>query len=743
MAKEKIILTDKSLKSPDQDKLGFAPFAKRIADIIKNMQVKESIVFAVCGRWGSGKTTFLNFLAHYLKKDDSIIIVKFNPWWFSGKENLLLQFFNTINAALGKDGSKLEKVTKHLKIFSRILGILSSSAPIISYLYIGLPLTLKSAKDVAEGLNNLFNTLNDKTVEEIKEEICNELEKFEGKIVALIDDIDRLTADEIRELFTIVKAVADFPNTVYILAFDKEVVVRALEKVQEGKGEGYLEKIIQVPIELPLVDKTTLRKILSEELEAVLSGTPEELFDRTYWGNVYWDGIDSFINTVRDIKRLTNAIRVTYPSVKGEVNAVDFIAMETLRVFCPEVYEVVKNNADMFCGYSDSSLYGSQDLEVLEQFHRNWLSSLSLPDDLKKSIKDLLKRLFPKLEGVWGNTHYGPNWEQEWRKKCRVCYREFFPRFFCYSVPSNDLSRAEMEIILNSLPDKERFRRYLKYLIKQKRSDGSAKLSVFFERMEDYISKIPRDHIPVVIETFFDAGDEFIITEDKDTGFLLWGNNIRMERIIWQLLQRYNDKNERFEILRNAFEKGQAISMMVEELISFWEQHGKYGGTKTPNEDVLLNEDHLEILQEIVLGKIKESAKEGRLLNTPFLLSILDCWKEWGTEGEVRDWVSKVVASDEKLPIFLSKFLQKTRSAGITDRVAKINWKLNLNQLKDFIDVDTLEKRCNEVLSNEPVVTTLDDRQKLAIRQFLKEKHLLDKDKNPDDPFFYRGGEKR
>ena len=732
MTGEKIILTDEPLKSPNQDRLGFAPFAEKIATIIKNMQVKESVVFAVYGKWGSGKTTFLNFLVHYLKEEDSIIIVKFNPWWFSGKENLLLQFFNTLNVVLGKDGTKLEKVTKYLKIFSKILGLLSSSAPIISPF-------LKPAKDITDELNNLLTEINNKTVAEIKEEICNELEKFECKIVVLIDDIDRLTANEIRELFTIVKAVADFPNTVYILAFDKEVVIRALEKVQEGKGEDYLEKIIQVPIELPLANKTTIRKMLIDELNAVLSGTPEELFDQTYWGNVYFDGIDPFIKTVRDVKRLTNAIRVTYPSVKGEVNAVDFTAIETLRVFCPKVYEVIKNNPNMFCGNSQDLLYGSQNPE-LKQFHQNWLSDLdNIPDNLKEAIKNLLKRLFPKLECVFGNTHYGHDWEQEWRRECRICSREIFSRFFCYSVPSDDLSRAEMEIILNSLPDKGRFCEYLKYLIKQKRSDGSTKHSVFLERMEDYTSKIPQDYIPIIIETFFDIGDEFIIPEDEGKGFLSWRNDIRMGRIIWQLLRRYNDKNKRFEILKNAFENGKAISMMVKELISFWKQHGKYGGTKKSDKDILLDENHLETLQEIVLDKIKEAVKEGKLLNTPFLSSILYRWKEWGNEGEVRDWVSKAVASDEKLPIFLSKFLQKTSSATITDRVAKIRWRLNPNWLKDFIDVDILEKRCNEVLSNESVVATLDDKQKLAIRQFLEEKHLLDKGKNPDDPLFYRG----
>ena len=551
MTEERIILKDEPLKSPNKDRLGFAPFAERVANVIKNMKVKESIVFAIYGKWGSGKTTFLNFIISYLEDINSVTIVKFNPWWFSGKEDLIRQFFHNLKLTLDKS-IKLKEIAKALEPYIEALG----EVPKFGWIF----------KVVSR-----FKKASQKSIVEAKEEIIKQLTTIDGKIVVLMDDIDRLTAKEIRELFTIVKSIADFPNTVYILAVDKEVVVRALEKVQEGKGEDYLEKIVQVPIELPLVDKISIRKMLFEELDAVLSGTPNELFDSTYWGNVYWEGIDPFINTVRDVKRLTNAIRVTYPAVKGEVNAVDFIAIETVCVFCPEVYKVVKNNPDMFCGHSDGSLYASQDSEVLKQFHQNWSSKL--PEEFKnfeENIKDLLKRLFPKLESVFGNTHYGPEWEQEWRKKCRVCSRDIFPRFFSFSVPPDDISRNEMEAILRSLDNKKTFGKLLKGLATKTRSDGSTKLSVFLERMVDYTPELPQEYIPIVVETFFDIGDKLIIPEDEDKGFFIgWRNDIRMRRIIWQLLRKYNDKNRRFEILKDAFENGQAISMMVVELISF------------------------------------------------------------------------------------------------------------------------------------------------------------------------------
>ncbi|MEQ6360495.1 P-loop NTPase fold protein [Thermoanaerobacter thermohydrosulfuricus] len=715
---ENAVFTDRPLQLPKDDRLGFAPAAERVAGIIKTMQVKESVVFAVCGRWGAGKTTFLNFLSYYLRDDSSISIVRFNPWWFSGKENLIWQFFRDLRLSL-KKSIKFEKIVKKLEIYAEILEEVPTIGPF--------------AKTVRKAAR-----LSRKSVEETKEEIARYLEEIKGKIVIMVDDIDRLTAEEIRELFAVVKAVADFPNTVYILAFDKEVVEQVLEKVQEGGGGKYLEKIVQAQIELPWVSRTSIRKILLEELDKVLQGTPEELFDHVYWSNVYLDGIDPFITTIRDVKRLINALKLTYPSVKGEVNAVDFVAVEALRVFCPKVYYEIRSNPDMFYGSTYSFIQNSTD--VLKQFYEKWLTSLEIPENLKENVKSLLMRLFPKLEKVFKNISYGPDWEREWRRKCRICSREVFPRFFSFSVPSDDISEREMKSILASLHDKHFFSSYLKSLAAQTRSDGSTKASVFLDRMEDYISEISENDIPAVIETFFNIGDELIIPEDKRRYFLIpWGNDIRMSRIIDRLLERYMEKSKRFEVLRSAFEKGHAVSMMVGKLKECERGYEKHQDLEKPDKSLLLDIDQLVKLKEIALDKVKEAAGEGGLLNTPFLPAVLYFWKELRGESEVKDWVKEIISSDEKLIIFLSKFSHEVTITKEGDRVGKTYSKLTINSLKDFVDLDFLEKRCAEILSSNTI--RLKDNEKFLLEQYLRMKRFLDEGKNPDDPLFDVGAE--
>jgi len=173
----------------------------------------------------------------------------------------------------------------------------------------------------------------------------------------LIDDIDRLTAEEIRQLFRVVKAVADFPNVIYLLAFDIEVVVKALNSMQNTPGEQYLEKLVQLPLDLPAPDKTGLQDMLTKRLDMALTGTNELLFDRSRWVNLYVEGIADFFVTPRDVIRFCNAMAFNYPAVSNEVNAVDFIVIELLRVFSPKAYYFIRDNESIFAGPGLNPVY--------------------------------------------------------------------------------------------------------------------------------------------------------------------------------------------------------------------------------------------------------------------------------------------------------------------------------------------------------------------------------------------------
>jgi predicted KAP-like P-loop ATPase len=713
---ESLLSSDKPLSDPTADRFEHASFAKTLAESVATMSPPDGLTISICGTWGSGKSTVLNFFAHYLSQlpqAERPIVVRFNPWWFAGQEDLARRFFDQLNAVLGEREAGNEDLIKLIGTFADAI----SETP--------LPFA-STGKVIAQATKLISSRTTDVT--QIKEKISDALRKQKRRIVAIIDDIDRLAADEIRHLFRLVKAVGDFANVVYVLSFDKKVVVKALEGLQGPSGEEYLEKIVQVPFELPIPDKQSVRLVLFEKLSAVLGEINEEDFDKTYWGNVYLEGIDHFIDTPRDVVRLINTLSVIYPSVKGEVNTIDLVALESLRLFCPLVYDVIRKNPTEFTGhvggYGHTGIYGSD----IKRFHEEWINQVPEPD--REPIKKLLRRVFPKLQSVWGNTNYGSDWEADWRKQRRLCSAEKFPIYFRLAVPQGDLSDAEMRSIIQSDTEVKSFEEKLVKLSKEKRPDGRTRVSVFLERLEDYTSsEIRSDSIPSIVQALLNVGDTLLIVDDERQGMFDFGNRMRIGRIIWQLLKRL-ERSERFELLKTAITQARSISITKSEVVVLAQQHGKYGGEgATPENERILSEEQVPVLERIVLDKVRSAAEQGTLLETPSLASVLHAWRGWAGEEEPRSWVEHIIEDEHSLVKLLTAFLNKSFAHTFGDTVGRTAYRLDPKSLEPFLQPSQIIDRIRSIVQTN----SLDDKGQIALKQFIKEFDVREHGGDPND----------
>jgi predicted KAP-like P-loop ATPase len=604
---------------PEKDRLGYASFAKHLADSICKMTVTEGFVIAVYGSWGSGKSTLLNFVVDYLKQkpdEEQPIIVPFSAWLFTGNQDITRRFFDQLHSVL----TSVRYVPRGLR--ERIAGF----AKLISE----IPLPYAQA---GKAVATIFDD-QQKEASELKEEVEDTVVQQQRRIVVAIDDIDRLPAEDIKQLFRIFKAIPNFTNVVYLLVFDKQVVSKALCETKEASPEAYFEKTIQVAFELPSPDKTSLRRLLFEKLDSVLIGTPKDgdclnssqpcgetspsaeepelqqvpdlegadvenpptalaqVFDQTYWSNVYFQGIDHFITNLRDIVHLTDTLTMTYPVVKGEVNPVDFIALESLRVFYPMVYDIIRKNKNDFVGKVNVSL------DELKKFHNSWLAQLQDKD--KQPVKNLLKIIFPKLQPVWGKRYYDEQ-ELKWRNQQRVCCSEIFPIYFRLTLSEADLSNTQIQAILASACDAKLFGKKLIELSEQIRPDGTTQVRAFLEKLEDStLNEIPTDCIPSILEAFFDVGEELLRSDDEPhTTMFDFGNEIRIHRIILRLLCRL-DEAARFEVLKTSMAQGKALSIITKELENLNEQQGEYSSDINLENEELISAQHLKELEEIV-----------------------------------------------------------------------------------------------------------------------------------------------
>lgn len=419
--------------------------------------------------------------------------------------------------------------------------------------------------------------------------------------------------------------------------------------------------------------------------------------------------------------RLTNALSVTFRAVVGEVNPVDFIAMESLRLFCPDVYQTVRSNPEMFTGAAPNDLVHPT-REELSKFHDEWLNRLRESGPIyEKPVRGMLKRLFPKLESVWGNTSYGADWLARWRRDLRICHEEVFPVYFSLAMNSGDISNSEMRTVLTNAGDSEWLSAKLLKLAQQLRPDGKTRASTLLERLWDYSQKdIPIEHIEPIVRTFFDIGDRLDIADDRGAGFAAVGNETRMGRVIWQLLKRL-DGSGRFEVFRRAVESGKALSFVHHEVIVLGQLQGKYGHQQpNPESEWFVTREQLAILEGSLLDRIRNVSHDGSLSETPGLPHILNFWRKNATQDEVVTWVSQAVKEDQGLVKFLERYLQATIRAALDDAVVRRRDRLDPEWVRPYLDPDQVVERIRRL----PEDSKLTPRQNRALAQFLKEYDL-------------------
>src|SRR5262249_3265097 len=133
------------------------------------------------------------------------------------------------------------------------------------------------------------------------------LRKQKGKLVILIDEIDRLSTTELLQLFQAVKAIASFPNTVYVLAFDFDRVAKEIGGADDReRGKHYLEKIIQIPFSVPETPIREVYKYTATKLKEIIEGWNHPDFDPGHFSDITGEDKLAFISSLREAKRFLN-----------------------------------------------------------------------------------------------------------------------------------------------------------------------------------------------------------------------------------------------------------------------------------------------------------------------------------------------------------------------------------------------------------------------------------------------------
>lgn len=265
------------------DRFGRTTLIRNLAQAISASVSKNgSLVVSLEGPWGSGKTSAKNMLKESLtecwvnKRKHSnnyprLINAEFDPWLFSESNDVVSLMFssiiNAIDVYLPEELEKRTSFSRKIEAAGKALGTASHIDPS------GI---LKSASDalqwVSENLNPTDNNV--KPLIQARNELIRQLRSLpeDYAIVVYIDEIDRLDDKDIATLFKALKSVGNLPHVIYVPVFDREIVTPALDRVtQQGRGNQYLEKIIQIPIVLPKIPMEVVWEDFIKEISVFTS----------------------------------------------------------------------------------------------------------------------------------------------------------------------------------------------------------------------------------------------------------------------------------------------------------------------------------------------------------------------------------------------------------------------------------------------------------------------------------------
>jgi predicted KAP-like P-loop ATPase len=718
---------DNPLIDPENDVLGRKRFSETLAKSIVGLDSSQGFVYGLYGPWGSGKSTVINFVEHYIdqhnKQENSetkIVVFRFNPWMFSGSENLTKVYLDQLRARLSMSdvSEKLQKVSKNLELIEQGL---SFATPVANFFFPGSAGAIESIRSSVSSSKEIADTTASslqRDLHHIKEEVTETLRGQKDKILVIIDDLDRLFDEEIRDFIKMIKVVCDFPKIVYLIACDCEKVAGALNRNKDDDADGYdyLEKIVQCSFNIPRPGPQKLYELFFSDLDKILEPlkNKELLFDETEWGNIFHDGVAPRLKTPRNVKTLINSIAACYPAVRDEVNVTDFVGIQTLRVFYPKAYHLVDHNKELLAGSTDSSYGHGYEKKIRETFY-NQLHTHIPTNDLE-DFKALMGRLFPKYAQIVDNgMGYGSDWSVRWKQHRKVCSEECFDLYFTMSIPEDSFTLDEMQSIIGLSDNPDELKAKLRSFIEADKETGKGQYKAFLQELENFTEKgIPTSKIKPLLQAIYDVSDA-VGPDDHYRGFMDIGISMSMLRISYQLTVRFEEEDDRYKLLKEVFEKSESISMVVGEasLIDSKEQKEK---------DNIVTPEQAKKLIALALKRLKEFADDVRLPKTARFANSIYRWREWASEDEVKNYISELTKTDEGLVDFLTGFLSMSMSHGMSDRVVKKKYRVPHRDVLNFADEKELEEwveRARQIIAENG---ELQERQKKALKVFIDEK---------------------
>lgn len=411
--------------------------AQRLANVLGTVASQtESAVVALIGPWGSGKTTLLHAVERHIRKSNGWHLARYNPWSYTTLESAVDGFFAELRSALPEDALGTDRRAAVGRFGARIAPAGSLGG------LVGV--------DGSAAIRELSQWIGgDQSPERLREKAAVELESLDRPVLVLIDDLDRLEPAELLLTFKLVRLLGRLPNVYYLLAYDEATLESVLQRsdlvgAESGRAREYLEKMVQVRLDVPPLLTGQRAELVQQSLNQVLQQHSVELdeSDNVRLQQMWMYCLQDYLAQPRAVKKLFAQIDALWPEVVGEVDFVDFLAMTFLRTFERAAFNLVVEARDELVGAWSLSTIGRDKESHRDRWDR-WLKALKDAGVRRpEAVAILLSELFLPLRSARENASYGSHYSEEVTRRHGVGSEEFFDRYTQLGVPPGDVPES-------------------------------------------------------------------------------------------------------------------------------------------------------------------------------------------------------------------------------------------------------------------------------------------------------------
>lgn len=313
------------------DQLGFRDYVTAFVGLIRAPLTRPPITIGIFGSWGVGKSFLLRHIGDELRASAKEVeplgegqprprvhVVELNAWAYSASEavwpSLVRRVMECGEREIGWPfpGRFLLKLWRNLlwelhRERGKLIGAVFAGALLLTvFLWrLDFDVSLLGAAVAALGLAGLVKVVADTLANPLSrwvtavmtsgeygedvdymrrirhdlEHLSGRLEKENGRIVILIDDLDRCEPEKMVEVLQAVNLLLNFESYIVCLGIDARMVTRAIEKHYEGllersgaSGYEYLDKIVQIPFRIPRPSDEEIQGFLTTQLREAVGG---------------------------------------------------------------------------------------------------------------------------------------------------------------------------------------------------------------------------------------------------------------------------------------------------------------------------------------------------------------------------------------------------------------------------------------------------------------------------------------